>query len=241
LDLSPFSQNDWRWIAGGRKFLFPVHGLSKMFRAKFLDGLAKLLDAGALDVPPALAALSEADSRRPLLQAWRSKPWVVYSQPPFAGPDKLVEYLGRYTYRVALSNDRLLSCEHGEVRFSYRDRRDGDRTKIATLPAHEFIGRFLAHVLPDRFLRLRHYGLLANRAKQQSLARCRELLGVTPPTGRDARPRTLTDWLRSVLGIDPDCCPECGCPLHRQALPRVPVPSHARATPSDSAPQWDSS
>ena len=218
-----------------------------MFRAKFLDGLAKLLDAGELDVPPQLAALTSADSRRRLLDDWRSKPWVVYSQPPFAGPRKLVEYLGRYTHRVTLSNDRLLSCDDGQVRFSYRDRRDGDRVKFATLPADEFIGRFLAHVLPPRFLRVRHYGFLANRAKQKLLARCRALLGVASPNPRDDRPRTLADWLRKILGTDPTCCPHCGGALFRETLPRIPMPLPAAAaprppqTPSPRPFPWDSS
>jgi hypothetical protein len=241
-----------RCIAGGRKFLFPVHGLSKMFRAKLLDGLAKLLDAGQLDLPPHLAALASPESRRRLLHDWRSKPWVVYSQPPFAGPRKLIEYLGRYTHRVAISNDRLLSCHDGQVRFTYRDRRDGDRVKIATLPATDFIGRFLSHVLPERFLRVRHYGFLANRAKQKSLARCRALLGMAPSARRDDRPRTLADWLRKILGTDPNCCPHCGDTLHRVPLPRVlmqpqaapPTPHgpHATAPEPPTLPDpWDSS
>ena len=96
---------------------------------------------------------------------------MVYSKAPFAGPRKLVDYLGRYTHRVAISNHRLLSCASGEVTFTYRDRNDGDRRKTARLPAENFLGRFLQHVLPDRFMRIRHYGLFANRNKQQRLAR----------------------------------------------------------------------
>ena len=233
-----------RWIAGGRKFLFPVHGLSKMFRGKFLDGLAKLLDASELDLPSQLASLASVDSRRQIFRAWQSKRWVMYSQPPFAGPRQLIDYLGRYTHRVAISNERLLSCNDGEVRFTYRDRRDGDRVKIATLSADEFIGRFLAHVLPNRFLRVRHYGFLANRAKQKSLARCRAFLGVAPPTHRNDQPRTLADWLRKTLGIDPNCCPHCGDTLHREPLPRVtgnPQSPHPNANLRAPSHAWDSS
>ena len=172
------------WIAGGAKFLFPVCGLSEVFRAKYLDGLAELLAEGALDIPPQLAALGTPGCRRRLLRQWRTKPWVAYSKPPFAGPQKLLDYLGRYTHRVAISNHRLLGCDDGQVRFSYRDRKEGDRLKTATLPAGEFIGRFLEHVLPARFLRIRHYGFLANRAKQTQLAQCRRLLGVSPSAHR---------------------------------------------------------
>jgi hypothetical protein len=172
-----------RWIAGGRQFLFPVHGLSKMFRAKYLDGLAVLLQRDQLDIPPQLAQLAELRSRCRWLRHLRKKPWVVYSQSPFAGPRKLLDYLGRYTHRVAISNHRILRCDHGQVRYHYRDRRGGDRLKTEVLPAEQFLHRFLQHVLPDHFLRIRHYGLLANCVKQKHLARC--------VTGRN---RTSHEW-----------------------------------------------
>jgi hypothetical protein len=231
-----------RWIAGGRKFLFPVCALSKMFRAKYLDGVASLLAHGQLDVPPQFAELADAEPRRRCLRRWKNKSWVVYSQAPFAGPRKLLDYLGRYTHRVAISNHRILSSEDGQVRYQYRDRRDGDRLKTDTLPAEEFIHRFLQHVLPDRFLRIRHYGLLANCVKGQQLARCRELLGARPPAADDP-PRTAADWMRLLLGIDITRCPSCGATLYRQILqPSLPSPAEARVPPgtSNSAP-WDTS
>jgi Putative transposase/Transposase zinc-binding domain len=230
------SANGSRWIAGGARFLFPVHGLSRMFRGKYLAGLRMRLSAGRLDLPPHLAPLRAAVHRRRFLQTLASKPWVVYSQRPFAGPQTLVDYLGRYTHRAALSNDRLLSCRDGQVRFLYRDRRDGDRRKVATLPAAEFIGRFLKHVLPGRFQRIRHYGLLANRGKQQRLARCRELLGASsrqtapPPAG-------LADWVKDVLRSDPIRCPCCGDVLQQEVL--APQPPPQRPSPSPEA--WDTS
>jgi len=206
-----------RWIAGGRKFLFPVCGLSKMFRAKYLNGLTALLVQDQLDVPPQLAELTDRQVRDRLLRRWKKKPWVVYSQAPFAGPRKLLDYLGRYTHRVAISNQRILTCVNGQVRFRYRDRRDGDRLKTDSLPAEEFIRRFLQHVLPDRFLRIRHYGLLANRLKREQLARCRQLLGSRPPAADD-QPHTAADWMRVLLGIDIRKCPCCGATLYRQEL-----------------------
>jgi hypothetical protein len=215
------SQDRTRWIAGGRQFLFPVCGLSKMFRAKYLDGLARLLVRGKLDIPPQLKTLSEEGDRKRLLRLWRKRPWVVYSQRPFAGPRKLVDYLGRYTHRVAISNDRLLSCVDRQVTFTYRDRRDGDRRKTACIPAEEFIGRFLKHVLPDRFTRVRHYGLLANRGKEQRLARCRQLLGTRAPVEEDASSRSTADWIWNLLEIDITRCPCCGDVLHRE-----PIQSH---------------
>lgn len=225
-----------RWIAGGRQFLFPVRGLSKMFRAKYLDGLAALLEAEQLDIPPQLAELADARTRARWLRRCRKKPWVVYSQAPFAGPRKLLDYLGRYTHRVAIGNQRLVSCERGEVRYRYRDRRDGDRLKTDVLPADEFIHRFLRHALPDRFLRIRHYGLLANRGKQKHLPRCRELLGARPPEA-DEHPQTAVEWMRVLLGIDLTRCPGCGGQLHRESLPR-PLGSAADAChPPQGRPQ----
>ena len=225
------------WIAGGGKFLFPVHGLSKMFRAKFLDGLKQLLEQGALDLPPHLAPLRDPFHRRRFLQTLRAKPWVVYSQRPFAGPQTLVEYLGRYTHRAAISNHRLLSCRDGQVRFTYRDRADGDRQKIATLPSEEFIGRFLKHVLPPRFQRVRHYGLLANRGKGERLQRCRKLLGARPQSTTPPPRPSLADWLQSVLGLDPDRCPCCGDVLQQETLEPQPPPPR---TPLSVA-AWDTS
>ena len=108
--------------------------------------------------------------RRRWLRRLRRNSWVVYSKAPLAGPRKLLDYLGRYTHRVAISNHRLLSCENRQVEFSYRDRADGDRRKTTSLPAEEFIRRFLLHILPPGFMRIRHYGFLANRAKKTCLA-----------------------------------------------------------------------
>ncbi len=142
---------------------------------------------------------------------------------PFAGPRKLLDYLRRYTHRVALSNQRLLACHDGKVTFSYRDRTDGDRRKQMVLPAQQFIGRFLSHVLPDRFTRIRPYGFLSNGHRRAKLAVIREQLGVIqrPPTdGEDS----LQQWIREVLGIEWDACPCCGDRLvPTKLLPQRPV------------------
>jgi hypothetical protein len=232
-----------QWIAGGRQFLFPVHGLSKMFRAKYLDDLAQLLEADQLDLPPQLTELAQLESRRRWLRDLRNKPWVAYSQAPFAGPRKLLDYLGRYTHRVAISNHRILSCHGGQIRYHYRDRRDGDRLKTDVLPAEEFLRRFLQHVLPDRFLRIRHYGLLANRAKTRQLARCRQLLGARSPAPANEPPHTAADWMRVLLGIDITRCPGCGQPLHRELLRRpCPAPADGSLPPGPvHFPPWNTS
>lgn len=170
-------------------------------------------------------------------------PLILYCKPPFAGPRKLLDYLGRYTHRVAIANHRLLSCAAGHVRFTYRDRRDGDRRKTACLAADEFIGRFVKHVLPDRFMRVRHYGLLANRGKGRRLALCRQLLGVRAAAPADPSSRTTIDWMRGLLGIDITRCPCCNDLLHRE-----PIPSRAerrigasRRNGVDPYAPWDTS
>jgi Putative transposase/Transposase zinc-binding domain len=224
-----------RWIAGGGKFLFPVHGLSRMFRGKYLAGLKALLDEDQLDLPPHLMELRDPDARRRLLKTLRAKPWVVYSKCPFSGPQKLLEYLGRYTHRAAISNHRLLSCDNGQVRFAYRDRRDGDRQKVAVLPSDQFLQRFVRHILPPRFQRIRHYGLLANRGKHERLARCRELLGGRPEPDRKPAASTLVEWLTIHLGIDLDVCPCCGERLLQERL----IPPSERF--STSVTYWDTS
>jgi hypothetical protein len=231
------------WIAGGRKFLFPVPALSKMFRAKYLDGLAELLHGDQLDLPPQFVYLAAPARRRRWLRRWRKRAWDVYLKRPFAGPRKLVDYLGRYTHRVAISNHRLLDCQDGQVRYTYRDRQDGDRRKTDVVPAEEFLARFLQHVLPDRFVRIRHYGLLANRGKAERLAHCRRLLGahVRPPT--DEQPHTAAQWLLLLLDIDVTRCPQCGGPLQTASLSGRDAsrPPQRESPDYDPFPPWDTS
>ena len=190
-----FDQN--RWISARKNFLFPVKALSLVFRAKFLDLLQHNIVRGKIDFP------SEA------VNELRQKNWVVYTKKPFGSPHTVLDYLGRYTHRVALSNDRILQLQDGEVTLSYRDRRDGDRKKTMTLEAQEFIRRFLLHVLPQGFMRIRHFGLLANRAKKLALAQCRKLLDLDPAL---AQPPILSakDLLLKITGVDLSRCPCCG-------------------------------
>jgi hypothetical protein len=220
------------WLPARPRFLFPVRALSKVFRGKFLEGLQKLYRDQQLRFPGAVASLAGAAAFHGLIQQLRRQGWVVYSKPPFAGPQTVLDYLGRYTQRVALSNCRLASCDDGQVHFRYRDRRDGDRVKMATLPADEFIRRFLLHVLPKGFPRIRHYGLLASCRKQEALARCRQLLGLAPAAPPEKK--TTTQWLLLLLGIDVRRCPQCGQTLQRTELPPQPWPAAACAA---SAPE----
>lgn len=215
------SDDGSRWIVGGARFLFPVRALSKKFRGKFLAGFEALLQAGQLRLPSEYAG--NQPRVRQLFKRLRKKPWVVYSKAPFAGPAKLLDYLSRYTHRVAISNERIVSCVDGQVTFSYRDRADGDRRKQSTIPAETFIGRFLTHVLPRQLMRIRHYGFLSNRNRKDKLATIRNLLGAGAPQPRPLQ--TASEWLQTVLGIDPNQCPCCGAPLRESALPLIPCDS----------------
>lgn len=225
-----------RWIEAGQNFLFPVRALSKVFRAKYLESLQELLDADQLDTPSYLSELNSPPQRRRWLRALRRKAWIVYSKPPFAGPQKLLDYLGRYTHRVAISNHRLLACENGQVHFAYRDRADGNRKKTASLSVQTFIGRFLLHVLPSGFMRIRHYGFLANRAKQSCLAQCREQLQASAP--EPLEPKTVADWMMELTGVDVTRCPHCGAPLESdEVAPQPPSRDRSRCA----ATSWDTS
>lgn len=185
-----------RWIAARKNFLFPVTALSRVFRGKFLALLQQSCDKGK--IPAA----------NNVLKASRQKSWVVYAKKPFGSPQTVLDYLGRYTHRVALSNDRILQVQDGEVTLSYRDRKDSDRKKTMTLEAQEFIRRFLLHVLPDGFMRIRHFGFLANRAKKQALAQCRKLLDLEPPLPPSPI-LSAKDLLLKIIGVDLSRCPCC--------------------------------
>ena len=166
----------------GQSFLLPVRVLGKLFRRLFLTGLISLHDAGRLVFFGDLASFANRRIFLRHLSPVRHQRWVVYAKPPFAGPEAVLAYLSRYTHRVAISNSRLLGFDENGVTFRYKDYRcDGaDRQRVMTLGTDEFIRRFLLHLLPRGFHRIRHYGLLAGSARKASLARARELLAVAP-------------------------------------------------------------
>jgi len=223
------SADGTRWVPCKPRFFLPVRVLSLVFRGKLLDKLERAIDRGELTV-------ATDDNPRLSLEEAARKKWVVYSKAPFAGPEQVLRYLGRYTNRIALSNDRLLSLDGRVVRFRWRDRADGNKAKVLTLDAVAFLQRFLLHLLPKGFVRIRHYGLLANAVRQKSVARCRELLAVDD----DARGRSVVEqetWQELLLrltGVDVTRCPKCGTG-HLRATERIPeapdrwvVPGRAR-------------
>lgn len=201
------SEDGRTWIksrSGG--FLFSVKALGIVFRGKFLDALARAYDQEDLIFPGAISDLSNPQLFATLVESLRSKEWVVYSKAPFGGPERVLEYLGRYTHRVAIANHRLVDVADEGVRFSYRDRADDNKTKVAAVSGHEFIRRFLLHALPRGFVRIRHYGFLASRNKQDMLMHCRQALAVRT---LEITPRKSAEEMLLQRGIDLRCCPRC--------------------------------
>ena len=193
-----------RWVASRRRFFLPVRVLSRMFRGKLLAFLRHSYRRSDLCFAGKLAELSTPRAFHSLLGTLRRTEWVVYSKPPFGGPEHVLKYLARYTHRVAISNGRLLTLENGQVRFRWRDSQHNNRSSVMTLDAVEFIRRFLLHVLPSRFVKIRHFGLLANRNRRQALALCRFHLNATAADSTEL----LTEQQRSALNRS---CPRCKC------------------------------
>src|SRR5207248_1673654 len=167
-----------RWVQCRPAFFLPVRVLSRLFRRLFLEGLEALHAASELQFFNDLSELQDAAAFRAHLAPLRKSEWVVYAKRPFAGPAQVLAYLARYTHRVAIGNSRLLSISDGKVRFRWKDYRENGKSAVMTLEAGEFIRRFLLHVLPDGFHRIRHYGLFANGHRADKLALCRKLLDV---------------------------------------------------------------
>ena len=196
-----------QWIRGRSSFLFPVRALATVFRAKYLAGLQRAWDDGQLTFAGGTAALADRRGFAGFLGGLRAVDWVVYAKRPFAGPAQVLEYLGRYTHRVALSNHRLVDHRDGRVRFRWRDYADHDRVKVMTLETDEFLRRFLLHIVPRGFMRIRHFGLLANRTRRARLRQCRDRLG-QPPT-EEAPPESSHALLLRLTGVDLTRCPVC--------------------------------
>lgn len=197
-----------RWVPSRRNFFLSVRVLSRLFRRLFLEGLARLHESGELQFFNDLASLSNANAFRSHLAPLRYTEWVIYAKRPFAGPSQMLAYLARYTHRVAIGNSRLVSIDDGKVAFRWKDYREQGRQqrKVLVLDASEFMRRFLLHVLPDGFHRIRHYGLVANGHRAEKLAVCRMLLDVTT----DASAPDDTAGGNEADVVEPPPCPCCG-------------------------------
>jgi hypothetical protein len=203
--------NGERWISCRPGFFLPVRVLSRLFRRLFIAELQLAFDHGELHFFNSLEALQDRAAFANYLAPATHCEWVVYAKPPFGGPQQVLEYLGRYTHRVAISNNRLLDFSDGVVTFAWKDYRHESRNKTMRLDAHEFIRRFLLHVLPSGFQRIRHYGLLANRYREVKLERCRQLLVAPAPVVEvpDAE-LDYRDRYQRLTGVSLRDCPHCG-------------------------------
>jgi hypothetical protein len=171
------SFDEERWIHPRKKdFFVPVDVLSSLFRGKFLSYLGKAYEEGKLKFPGEIGELNLNVNFNRYRNSLYGKKWITYCKPPFGGPEQVLEYIGRYTHRVAISNRRIIKVEHGQVTFKYRDYKDKSKTKEMTVTAEEFIRRFLLHILPDGFVKIRYYGLLSSRNKKSKLNKCRDAL-----------------------------------------------------------------
>ncbi len=197
-----------RWIVTRQpNFLFPVKALAKLFRIKYLKGLEQAYERGDLGFGGQTTPLSEAKAFKSFVRTLQKQDWVVYAKPPFGSPNKVIDYLGRYTHRVAISHHRLVAFEQGQISFRWRDSRDCHRIKVMTLDASEFIRRFLLHTIPTGFMRIRHYSLLGNRCRRSKLATCRGLLDHPEPLPKPAEEAAAL--MRRLTGIDIERCPHC--------------------------------
>jgi putative transposase/transposase-like zinc-binding protein len=193
-----------RWVPAKANFFLPIPVLRKVFRGKFLAGLKRLRQRGTLCCAGPARVLGDPQQFARLLRRLRLRRWVVYAKAPFGGPLAVLRYLGRYTHRVAISNHRLLAFEDEQVRFRWKDYAHGGQQKVMTLAATEFLRRFFLHVLPQGFVRIRHFGFLANRFRTDTLVLCRQLLACGPPAA--ARPESAAVWH----------CPRCGARMERR-------------------------
>jgi hypothetical protein len=201
-----------RWISCRKGFFLPVRVLSRLFRRLFLELLEKAFDDGQLKFFSSLQELQDRKAFLRYLAPLRKNEWVVYTKKPFAGPQQVLDYVGRYTHRVAISNNRILNIEGAQVTFRYKDYRDGSQQKTMTLSADEFIRRFLLHVLPAAFHRIRYYGFLGNRYRKEKLEQCRQLLGMVPcepdsPT--EVAKLDYRDRYQALTGSSLWECPAC--------------------------------
>lgn len=222
-----------RWLSCRPGFFLPVRVLSRLFRGKYLAFLRQAMAQGQLSFPASLATLQDAAALANWLSPLYAHEWVVYAKPPFGGPQRVLKYLARYTHRVAISNHRLVKLEEGRVTFRYKDYAHKARPKRMSLTAEEFLRRFVQHILPKGFVKVRHYGLLANRHREDRLKLCRRLLLAVNSVAEATTSGTAE--VMEAKGIEPTrvrSCPQCGS----QRLVWIAVPrGNAMTTASDTS------
>jgi hypothetical protein len=204
-----------RWIPSRYRFFPPVRVLRRVFRGKFVAALKRAFADGQLGFYGDLQLLAEAKAFASFLRPLFRHDWVVYCKPPFGGPEHVLRYLGRYTHRVAISNHRLVALEGHQVTFRWRDSAHGNQQRLMTLGVEEFLRRFLLHVLPPSFVRIRHFGFLAHRRRAALLPLCFQLLGAPTdlPSAPEPEPGDQEGHLITLPSTSPWPCPQCGGPM----------------------------
>lgn len=202
---------DDKWKNSRKKFFIPVKVMAKLFRRKFLFYLKEILSK--LELYGTMTYLKDPHQFNNRIHSLYQKDWYVYCKRPFKTTNSVLEYLGRYTHRVAISNHRIINCKDGQVAFKYRDYKDQSREKVMVLPADEFIRRFLLHILPPQFTKIRHYGILASAVKKKNLGQCRKSLKIA---STDPKEKLSTlELIKELTGVDISVCPICGSVLSR--------------------------
>jgi len=197
-----------RWIPAKQSFLFRVQSLAKQFKKRYIQKLKTAYQNKGLIFPGNAKGFASKKGFQQLLISLLKAKWIAYAKRPFAGPEQVLEYLGRYTHRVAISNNRILSIDNGRVSFTYTDRQRNNETRIMTLQAHEFIRRFLLHILPRGFIKIRYFGFLAHKNKKQAITRLRKLIDTEAKLPKKIR-ETIVEMMLRLTGNDITCCPKC--------------------------------
>lgn len=210
------------WINSRKAFFISIKVISRLFRGKFLDYLKKSFYSGELKFPGNISTLQNEKTFKEYLKPLYNKKWIIYSKPPFKNPETVIEYLGRYTHRVAISNNRIIKIENDKVTFSWKDYADNNKRKEMELDAAEFIRRFLLHILPDKFVKIRYYGFLGNRNHKTIFEKCRELLEtkIDKSEIKKENESTWQELLLDLTGFDVTICPFCkkGKMFHKEKL-----------------------
>ncbi|MCB2342496.1 IS91 family transposase [Clostridium estertheticum] len=200
-----------RWINSNKDFFIPVKVLSRKFRGKFLFYLKKAYYSNALKYSTGIEELTEKHIFQSFIGKLYKKEWIVYCKPPFGSAEHVLEYLGRYSHRVAISNHRIVNLENGYVTFKWRDYKDDNKEKFMTLTVEEFMRRFFMHVLPRKFIKIRHYGILSNRNRSTKLQKCKKLTGAVQSKSENSNVKlSAAELLLKLTGIDINICSCCG-------------------------------
>jgi predicted Zn-ribbon and HTH transcriptional regulator len=224
-----WSEEEGRWRVSPSNYFLPVRVLAKRFRSLFLTALKVKYRAGELAVTG--SPFERPKAFRALVDKLFKTEWVVYLKESFRKHSLVIEYLGRYTHKIAIANHRIVKVENDEVWFSYKDYRDNNKRKVCRMPSTEFMRRFCLHIVPRRFVRIRYFGLLSHRLKRDALSSCRECYSLPP--AEPPAPRTWAEVLCDVTGIDPSRCPACG--QGRMTETVLPAGTGGRAPPGEAS------